>query len=371
MSTEKQAFIMGNLHVSDEDVTELLLSAKKKYKDESKKIFEKEKAFSASIEGVSKKGLEKFKFCMISNLHWVVLIAGIILCGQISYIIPFSNESTHVSQAIWHWLGGSVLFVTLYILFGLRVVCNTEELVISRLGYYLRTAEKGPRLLCFPGIIDTIEGVVDLEEITRQLYRDESGEVTSNHELDFGNDSAEVEIEAHMRITDSSRFAFTSENPFRQVENIIDSMLRPLIQSLGIDAAQVHKSKISAAVAEWIREDLEVYYGIYLIRILIVDIILSDETKIIRRRRLEAETDAQEEVARGASIGTAIRKLRQELSQDAGREISFDEAKTIYQQRLGLDTIEKTGANVTFVAPGVSGVLGTFDVSSTSKSAKE
>jgi|GEM_PF-6851307 len=359
MSTEKTkeaitAYVIENKGMDKEDVEKFLEESRLKYEQESMDILPREEKFSASVEET---GFEK--------LHWVVIVLGTILISALVYTVLSFNSSMELNS--WQHGATSICigffaFTGIYILWGLRIVGPTEEYVISRLGKYLRTATRGPRLLCLPGLIDYIENVVDLEEFRLQLYQDEEGNSTGDHELDFGNDSAEVMIEAQLRIHNSSRFTFTSTDALVQIENIIDSMLRPLLQSMGIDAVQVHKTRISQAVTKWVRDDLEKYYGIYLIRILITDIVLSEETKNIRRRRLIAETDAQEEIARGASIGIAIAALRDRLSEISGQKVSLKEARAVFEQRTGMATIEKTGANVSFVAPGVGGVLGTFDV---------
>ncbi len=326
------------------------------------------------------------------SVAWLInFVAGTIF-GALGWVIASASLSQGASPMtiISHYLGftlcGLAIWATIYIAWGLRIVRENNFLIIERFGSYYRTksvrrkkADSGLTILCLPGLVDqTPDPVADWDYLYHRLdiYAGATGQ-----EIDFKDGSAAVKIQVWYKVNDEPedasqvhgsayRFVYTVDYPKARIREIIESAVRLILQRYTVDEAQNTLIKI----AKEIRENEMVANSLANMEVVlepnegvvITDIVLPEEIKQFRRQAIQGRKDAERTVARGQGyIDTilAIQKAASLISQETGgRQISFEEARHIFETQRGLEVIEQTGANVTFVSPNLGEVVKTLNL---------
>lgn len=346
--------ILKNNILSDEDLDKILEKAKKRHQKE--------------YDETHPDGLEEVN-ANITRSSWlrstsILVLVLVSITALSSMSILFLGSSI---EAITPWksiIAGVIMTFGIIFALGFRVINQTQEWVVTRLGKLHKVHKGGITILLIPGVIDHVEARVATNEISKPLYHSErSTELTKEDivQLDFTDDSARVSIVYFSRVVNSAKFAFSSGDAYAQIEDTIDSALRTVLQSLSIDAANVHNSTISLKVLMWFRETLEDMYGVRITKIAIQDIDLSEATINQRRERLKAYTEAQVEALRGLGIFQSIEAII-ESAKLIGIEYTREDAEKLYLDRVGLDTIAETGANINFISPDANSVVKTLQV---------
>lgn len=271
---------------------------------------------------------------------------------------------------IWMIIFGAILWMIIYLAWGLRIVSENTYLVVERFGayYYVKTTA-GIVVMCLPGLIDRVApygGRGDFKYHRIDLYTDEP-----DNKIDFVDGSATIVAQIWFRVNPNQqlspqdnkdgpyRFVYRVENTENRIEEILDGTLRPVLQTESIDSAQKNMGDISRTIREMpeVKASLD-ELGVELDPnkgFLITDIKLDDETIAIRRQTLEGIKEAEKTAAKGKGFVGSILAIM-ELAKESGNDISFSEAREIFERQVALDTVRNTGANVTLVAPSINGV---------------
>lgn len=265
-----------------------------------------------------------------------------------------------------------VLWISFYLYWGFKIVPNKGYLVIERFGEFNRIVHMGPRILCFPGLIDKIivkDGTLRNQEV--ELFKDE----TPIYEVDFGDGSAPVNSKAWFHIgpedaddtsiIDEAIYLFTysmkDESSVRErIEDVLESSFVPLLQALTIKEALVQKDIIAdkAANEPGVKEALEAV-GIYLCTpkgFVITDIVLPEAIVKLRQKKLEGEVEADKQTEQGLGYARTIEAIANRL------KVSMSEAREIYEAQRGLETLAGVNANVTFITPDIKGIQKTMGI---------
>lgn len=276
-------------------------------------------------------------------------------------------------------IGIIILFSAIYIAWGIRIIKQKEFLVVERLGKFHRIAHAGITILCLHGLIDSEKHKNHLRLRRTDLYADEK-----DNKIDFKDGSCPVKIQVWWKIgrigskktedinDDIFNFVYAAENPENKLEEMIDDLARPLLQCMTIDEAGKEKDKVEAEIINEAASNQGVGkslldIGIYLDPTkgcLITDIILTNEVIKIREKTMEGEKEATKAAKRGAGYAQAIAAIMGEAKK-AGATITFKEAREIYEKQRGLETVGETGANITFVSPGIQGLMTTLGIGQT------
>ena len=279
----------------------------------------------------------------------------------------------------------TILWLAVYTAVGLRIPRKKEFLVIERLGKFYRIAHRGPTVLCLPGLIDRIAKKDNLKLKRLDLYKDEPG-----NKIDYKDGSAATTIQGWWRISgydseekelkefdeengedrikinkDIFLFTYAVENPEGRIEEVLDAFARPLLQKMTIDEANIKKNKVSTTTLanKGVKKAMRAM-GVCLDPnkgVLITDIALPDEIVKLRELKMEGVKDAERAKARGTGYAQAINAIVEE-AKNAGQEISFQDAQGIFERQRGLETVADTGANISFVASDIGGVMKTLDI---------
>jgi len=257
---------------------------------------------------------------------------------------------------------GAITWLTIFAVWNVVVPAGQEFLVIERLGKYYAIKHSGIGFLCLRGVIDKVRDKGTLKALELPMYADEVAEFA----IDFKDGSAPIDASIWHRIgaenaawgeIDRAIIAHTYayENPGGRVEEIVDGHARPILQKHSIDEAQEKKDSIAGEVSKHPEVlDAMKKTGHFFVEgkgLIISDIALTQEIKDLRRQVLEGKKDAERDVAKGEGYARAIKGIIEELKVDKKT------ARGIYETQRGLETVEKTGSNINFVAPTVDGVL--------------
>ncbi len=254
-------------------------------------------------------------------------------------------------------LSGVLIWLAIIVALGFRVVPSMEAQVVERLGNYYRTLNSGPRILL--PFLDKVVNVVDLKKQEIRLYQDEG----VNHAWDFTNASAGGTAKAYYKVKDPVKWTYAFSDPVGRIEERFDSTVRPMLQLLDIDNAQIHKTRISQWASDFLRESMENNLGAEVERMLITDIDVPPEAQEARMKRLVGEKTAQETRARQLGYAQAINDLIEELKAGIpeGVEIPYErlreEAMKIFEQQQGLDAVRNTGSNISLIGLDVPSVI--------------
>ena len=301
----------------------------------------------------------------------VVFIGGLV----IAYIIGYFIAEVSKDRTVLIPLSITTLWVSLYAFFGFKIVQNRNYLVIERFGEFNRIVHSGPRILCFPGLIDktVAEGTLRNQEI--ELFADE----VPPYKVDFIDGSACIQSKAWYRIgpkedadielVNEAIYNFTyslnGEKQARErIEDVLESSFVPRLQKLHIAEALVQKDTVAEnAVTPEVLKALKIT-GIELVEemgFIITDIILPDEIIRQRQKLLEGEAEASKQEALGAGYAQAIVGIMK-TAKSSGKEVSWETAQGIYEKQRGFETLATTGSKISFVSPDIKGIIKTMGV---------
>lgn len=168
--------------------------------------------------------------------------------------------------------------IIIYILLGIRIVPQSENYLIERLGRYNRTLSAGLHF-----IIPIYEKVAFKESILeRQLAPDYIQTIT------LDNVSIGISLAILYRITDLSKTHYRIQNVEQAVLTTVTGVVRSTIGKTDLDGVQSNRRHISESIEEELREVTQ-EWGIILTRVEVLDVAIDDETKDAMQKQLNAE----------------------------------------------------------------------------------
>ncbi len=302
-------------------------------------------------------------------LSWLVPLIGGIL---------FTLASFTIAQSMSGW----ILWFGIYFYFGFKIVRNKDYLVIERFGEFSRIVHAGPRLLCFPGLIDKIADSGTLRYREMPLFSDDEekeGENKKVYRVDFKDGSTPITAKASYRVGPQGttigelneaiyRYTYTMQSDAEReerIEELLESGAIPQLQGLEIAQALVEKD----TVADKVTADPKIRSAIEAIGVelnpqkglIISDIALTPEIIAQRQKKLEGASEADKQSAQGLGYARTIQAIMTEL------KVSQAEARAIYETQRGLETLEKLKAHTSFVSPDIKGMLNMVGVGATNE----
>ena len=177
-------------------------------------------------------------------------------------------------------------FILLTLYLGIKIVRQSEVLVIEKLGKYSRTLNAGLSI-----IIPYIERVAHRVSILeRQLAKQEISVIT--------RDNVEVRLETIVfyRVTDAANSVYRIRNIDDALKNASSSIVRSAAGKLELDELQSSRDAMNEEIAINLGKAAEVW-GIEITRTEITDVIIDDETKEAQRQQLNAERTKRATIA--------------------------------------------------------------------------
>jgi len=306
-------------------------------------------------------------------IDWGIFLVVTMLGGSLLGI-PFAFL---LGTKILGFVVGMLLWLLLQASFGYRVLSAKQYMVVERLGRFQKVYLAGPHVLLWPGFIDKIKnGIGSLQAQERFLYS-EYDEQKKLPMIDFQDGSAHITVVVRFTVgerkfidnigdeearrnlvSDILRFTYVDSKPEDRILDIFDAALRPLLEETTLDKAQKERDSLSKSAAERAQNLLTsieegsarsamIDIGAHVTAdkgLLITDFNVPQEIQKERRQRLEG-------VTRGESYALGIEAVQKGLG------VTPEEAREIFETQRGLETMEKTGGNVTIFGPTVSEIV--------------
>lgn len=173
----------------------------------------------------------------------------------------------------------AILAICLFVIFlSLKIVPQTENWLVERMGRYSRTLGAGVHIVT--PFFDRIAHKENILE--RQLP------VKSVPSITKDNVQIEVKLAILYRVTDASRAWYRIKNIDQAIETIITGIVRSTIGNSDLDEVQSNRRVLSDTIETEIQHVTE-EWGIVLTRVEIVDVEVDAETRAAMQLQLNAE----------------------------------------------------------------------------------
>lgn len=173
---------------------------------------------------------------------------------------------------------GIFVFVIVYLALGIKIVPQSKNYLVERLGRYNRTLEAGFHIVI--PIFEAVRHKVDILE--RQLPARESSTIT------LDNVTIAVELAILYRITDAAKSVYRIHDVDQAIQTTVTGVVRSVIGKTDLDGVQSNRRYLSDAIEEELRSVTE-EWGIVLSRVEIIDVAVDEETKSAMQLQLNAE----------------------------------------------------------------------------------
>ncbi len=175
-------------------------------------------------------------------------------------------------------IAGFLVFCVLALFAALKIVPQTDNFLIERLGKYHRSLAAGVHV-----ISPFIDRVAHKESILeRQLPAKKVPAFTKD------NVQIEMTLATLYRVTDASRAWYRIKNIDQAIETIITGIVRSTIGASDLDQVQSNRSQLSTAIAGDIQHVTD-EWGIHVTRVEIIDVEVDAATRTAMQRQLNAE----------------------------------------------------------------------------------
>ncbi len=179
-----------------------------------------------------------------------------------------------------------ILFVLVIILTSsVKVVSQSEEFVIERLGKYSRTLSSGPHLIA--PFIDRVTVKISLKE---QVADFEPQSVITKD-----NVSILVDTVAFFRVTDSKKYAYGVSKPIEAINKLTMTTLRQIIGNLTLDETLTSRDYINSKIQEPVDLATDAW-GIKIVRLELKNIDLPQDIKSAMEKQMKAEREKRQAI---------------------------------------------------------------------------
>ncbi len=194
-----------------------------------------------------------------------------------------------------------VVLLVLIVLMGLKIVPQSENYVITRLGAYHRTLDAGVNI-----IVPFLDRVHSKVPVNDQVLNDISLEVVSADNVVFG-----AQLLVVYRIENPEAAVFRVNKIDDLVIGLVQSLVRSELGKVELDAVQSDRGSLNVALLEAL-EDAGKTYGIRISRSEITDVKLNETTQKAMAEVLAAERERRAAITRAEGVRRAT-----ELNADA------------------------------------------------------
>lgn len=172
----------------------------------------------------------------------------------------------------------TLVVCVLFVLLGLKIVPQTENWLIEKLGKYNRTLAAGIHI-----IIPFFERVAHKESILERQLPEKLVPA-------FTKDNVQIEIKLAIlyRVIDAGKAWYRIKNIDQAIETIIIGIVRNTIGGSDLDQVQSNRSQLSSTIATEIQHVTD-EWGIHVTRVEIIDVEVDTQTRSAMQLQLNAE----------------------------------------------------------------------------------
>ena len=170
------------------------------------------------------------------------------------------------------------IFVIIFFAFGVKIVPQSQNYIVERLGRFNRTLEAGLHIIL--PIVESIRHKIDILE--RQLPTREISSIT------LDNVTINVSLAILFRITDPAKTVYRIKDVDEAIKTTVTGVVRSVIGNTDLDGVQSNRRTLSETIESELRAVTQ-EWGIILSRVEIVDVKVDDETRGAMQLQLNAE----------------------------------------------------------------------------------
>lgn len=238
----------------------------------------------------------------------------------------------------------SILLVVIIILLitRIKIVRQTQKLIIERLGAYHSTWSVGFHFLV--PFIDRIAQVVSMKEQVSDF--DPQPVITKD------NVTMQIDTVVFFQITDPKLYSYGVENPIAALENLSSTTLRNIIGELDLDETLTSRDIINTKMRSILDEATDPW-GIKVNRVEVKNILPPKDIRDAMERQMRAERERREKIllAEGEKRSKILQaegeKESQILRADAEKEATIKKAEAEATAILKVRTAEAEGVRLT------------------------
>jgi regulator of protease activity HflC (stomatin/prohibitin superfamily) len=171
-----------------------------------------------------------------------------------------------------------LILVIIFFAFGIKIVPQSRNFIVERLGRYHRTLQAGLQIII--PLIDSVRHRIDILE--RQLPTKEISAIT------LDNVTIGVKLAILFRIIDASKTVYRIRDIEQAIEITVAGVVRSVIGKTDLDGVQSNRRTLAESIEEELRS-VTVEWGIVLSRVELIDVEVDAETKSAMQLQLNAE----------------------------------------------------------------------------------
>ncbi len=178
-----------------------------------------------------------------------------------------------------------LLIVVISLVASIKLVRQSEEIVVERLGKYNATYQSGVHFLV--PFIDRITARISLKE---QVADFEPQSVITKD-----NVSILVDTVAFFRVTDSKKFAYGVSRPVEAINKLTTTTLRQIIGNLTLDETLTSRDYINSRIQEPVDQATDAW-GIKIVRLELKNIDPPQDIKSAMEKQMKAEREKRQAI---------------------------------------------------------------------------
>jgi regulator of protease activity HflC (stomatin/prohibitin superfamily) len=171
-----------------------------------------------------------------------------------------------------------LILVLVFFGLGIKIVPQSQNFVIERLGRYNRTLEAGLHIII--PVIEAVRHRVDILE--RQLPTSKISTIT------LDNVTIGIDLAILFRVVHAEKSVYRINNIDQAILTTVTGVVRSVIGKTDLDGVQSNRRSITEAIEEELRAVTE-EWGIVLSRVEVIDVEVDDETRKAMQLQLNAE----------------------------------------------------------------------------------
>jgi regulator of protease activity HflC (stomatin/prohibitin superfamily) len=186
------------------------------------------------------------------------------------------NHRSEPESGMVEW--GLLLLVVVLVAFSVKIVPQSQNFLVERLGRYQRTLEAGLHLVL--PVIETVRHRVDILE--RQLDTKRVSTIT------LDNVTIGIDLAILYRVIDASKAYYRVVDVKQAIQTTVVGTVRSVIGKTELDGVQSNRRELSEAMETELRSVME-EWGIILTRVEIIDVTVDEDTRLAMQQQLNAE----------------------------------------------------------------------------------
>ena len=218
----------------------------------------------------------------------------------------------------WIVIGLFLLFIIAFLAFHVRIVNQSQAVVVERLGAYQTTWGTGVHFLL--PFMERVATTISLKEHVVDF--DPQPVITKD------NVTMQIDTVVYFQVTDPKLYAYGVNNPMMAVENLTATTLRNIIGDLDLDGTLTSRDLINTQMRAILDEATD-KWGIKVNRVELKNILPPREIQDAMEKQMKAERERREAILQAEG-----RKTSEILIAEGEKESAILRAEAVKEQKI-------------------------------------